>query len=547
MSTKSSQKITRICDSVIVGVYFILLAVVMVFHEPWFDEAQAWLIARDASLAEILFSIPHYEGHPPLWHLILMPLAKLHVPFEWGIKSVNLLFATLAMGLFVFKAPFRRLIRYVIPFTYFFFYQYGVISRPYSLMMLGFVLAALAYAGKDQKPWRFILSLMIICGASAYGIVLAAGITIVWIVEAFRQRGPAWSLRTIIHDKRFPAWLTLLACNILLLLMIYPLPDTYGINIFQNSSRLVRLFYMLLLAPADATCAITYYDSTITLELNGQLAASLIAGLMINGLMIFYTAVHKKLYLFIIPYLLFSLFGGLVYFMIYHIGIVALFYLFIIWVCSADSDRPFHWLAYLQKHAKSSRERLLIKSFLSLIVLLPIAVSLYWNISASIHDVIYPYDPGKAVAAYIKENNLDELNILSQWAVLSNEKTGEAFNDYNLIYGVPTLAYFDTNIYINLNGGHPDKSFLTHRLDKTGVSNSELREQGLPDIVLGIVNLQEIYGEDAFLNDYALIQIIPSRGIWKSMIKQYDYFIFMRRDLLTKYPEIQEISVFVNE
>ena len=51
-------------------------------HEPWFDEALAWLIARDSSIYEILFVTPHYEGHPSLWHLILVPFAKLGAPYE---------------------------------------------------------------------------------------------------------------------------------------------------------------------------------------------------------------------------------------------------------------------------------------------------------------------------------------------------------------------------------------------------------------------------------------------------------------------------------
>jgi len=49
----------------------LFLALFPRFHEPWFDEAQAWQIAKCASLKDILFTIPHYEGHTPLWHLIL--------------------------------------------------------------------------------------------------------------------------------------------------------------------------------------------------------------------------------------------------------------------------------------------------------------------------------------------------------------------------------------------------------------------------------------------------------------------------------------------
>ena len=64
-------------ETIILILYASAVLVIMYFHEPWFDEAQAWLIAQDASLVELLTSITHYEGHPPIWFLALMPFAKL--------------------------------------------------------------------------------------------------------------------------------------------------------------------------------------------------------------------------------------------------------------------------------------------------------------------------------------------------------------------------------------------------------------------------------------------------------------------------------------
>ena len=58
--------------------YVIVVGTVMCFHEPWFDEAQAWLIARDCSWWEMILERPHYEGHPPLWWMMLADLQSLH-------------------------------------------------------------------------------------------------------------------------------------------------------------------------------------------------------------------------------------------------------------------------------------------------------------------------------------------------------------------------------------------------------------------------------------------------------------------------------------
>ena len=52
---------------------FVVLAVfVGGVHEPWADEAQAWLIARDATLYDLLFELPSGELNPSLWHLLLI-------------------------------------------------------------------------------------------------------------------------------------------------------------------------------------------------------------------------------------------------------------------------------------------------------------------------------------------------------------------------------------------------------------------------------------------------------------------------------------------
>lgn len=102
-----------------------------VFHEPWYDEAEAWQIARCASVKDILFTIPHYEGHPPLWHLILAIPAKLNLPYELSLSLISLLFSALAVALFLKYAPFPKWVKVFVPFTYFAFYQYSVIARPY--------------------------------------------------------------------------------------------------------------------------------------------------------------------------------------------------------------------------------------------------------------------------------------------------------------------------------------------------------------------------------------------------------------------------------
>ena len=60
--------------------YTILGSIIVFTHEPFRDEAQAWLIARDTNVFE-MFSLSKYEGSPMLWHFLLNILTSLNLPY----------------------------------------------------------------------------------------------------------------------------------------------------------------------------------------------------------------------------------------------------------------------------------------------------------------------------------------------------------------------------------------------------------------------------------------------------------------------------------
>ena len=101
-------------------ILFMVLTIIMyIYHEPWYDEIQAWMVASDASVGEMIWHLPHYEGHPPFWTLLLALFAKTGVPMEIGLRIPAFLFSSAAAGVVIFKAPFKKWIRCLIPFTYF--------------------------------------------------------------------------------------------------------------------------------------------------------------------------------------------------------------------------------------------------------------------------------------------------------------------------------------------------------------------------------------------------------------------------------------------
>ena len=133
--------------------FSIITAIITFLHEPWRDEAQSWLIARDLSIVEIVKQMK-YEGHPCLWHFFIAIFAKLGLPYmtmniiSWTIMNIS---AFLVLK----KAPFNKIIRLSILISMPFLYYYTSISRNYSIIPLIVILLAIYYTKRKEKPYIY--------------------------------------------------------------------------------------------------------------------------------------------------------------------------------------------------------------------------------------------------------------------------------------------------------------------------------------------------------------------------------------------------------
>ena len=284
--------------------YVIAVSVVSCFHEPWFDELQAWQIAKCASIKDILFSIPHYEGHPPLWHLILLPFAKLGAPVNFSLALVNIIFITAANALVIFKSPFPKIVRRLIPFSYYFFYQFGVISRPYSIVYLALMLAALTYNKRDEKPLAHILSLVLLCLSHAYGIILAGMLCVVWVIQIFISHIKSGRPSGIFKDKRCYKLLGLAVFALALIAMIIPAEYVYYGSMTNDFIDRLKNIYYILMFPSDAFIGVFFgnysgaYSPGIVM-----LILDCFIGIAVMVFLIFYAKKCNELATLLVPYI----------------------------------------------------------------------------------------------------------------------------------------------------------------------------------------------------------------------------------------------------
>ena len=247
-------------EKIVFILFCVLTVVVSTFHEPWLDELQAWAISKD-SLYNILFLLPHYEGHPPLWHLILKCFSFFNVPLEYGLKIPNFLFMFSAVWLLIFKSPFHKALRLILPFTYFIFYQYSVISRPYSIFCFALFLSAYFYKTKNEYPYRFVGALVLLCLSSFYGIIIAGGITISWLIEVLKSL----NIKEFIKSKICYSMITLLVIAVTLYFIIKPAENVAYTSFAQYLSLTYKFLYAFLVAPIDAlfTDVFNYHPENI--------------------------------------------------------------------------------------------------------------------------------------------------------------------------------------------------------------------------------------------------------------------------------------------
>lgn len=164
--------------------YAVLLFSNVVSHEPWADETQAWLLARDCNLLELWTRYVRYEGAPPAWHTILLVATRLHLPFaalNWisGIAGFSAAVVLLRFG------PFPLWVRVALPFTYFLAYQYAVIARGYALVPLLLFLYAVWRTEGERHRWRLVGLLIVLAGISAHCLLLSG---VLWMDHALRSR-----------------------------------------------------------------------------------------------------------------------------------------------------------------------------------------------------------------------------------------------------------------------------------------------------------------------------------------------------------------------
>ncbi|HEV8272299.1 MAG TPA: hypothetical protein VGQ04_13400, partial [Chitinophagaceae bacterium] len=115
--------------------YTALLGYSIVHHELWGDEIHSWNIAKGSNSFFDLIINTRYEGHPPVWYTILWTVSKFTHDTSY-LQLIHLLIACAVVFVLLFYSSFPIVAKVLIPFGYFFLYEYAAISRNYAIGVL---------------------------------------------------------------------------------------------------------------------------------------------------------------------------------------------------------------------------------------------------------------------------------------------------------------------------------------------------------------------------------------------------------------------------
>lgn len=539
--------------------YIAIIAIVMCFHEPWFDEAQSWLIARDSSLADIISVRTHYEGHPPFWNLLLAIAAKNGVPYEFGIKGIQLVCASLLGAWLIFKSPFKHassLATFLIPFTYFACFQYGVTSRPYALLCLSLLVAAHYWNSADSKTssaWKLAISLMFMCLLSVYGIAFAAGFTIAWIWRVFSKNiNKTLNFSSILHAikatiasnlARLISWGLIAIFGAANLALVWPAKNAFATRAtIDGNSTIAKCFAFIFVMPSESMFTSFYGDISMRRMPFDFLPITIctIFSLVIWAFAIKIAKRRKLLAVLVIPYLVLTI-VAVRYFTLHHAGLIFVFLLSVLWISYikeplSNKDIP----AIFVKVAPTKFRFIKNKAFkINLLISIILAPSLIWNAFACVNDILFDYSPSRAVAQYISSNHLQNKRFVASWLhndeqvdesgkVISHEENDTHQYSWLLIGANP---YFSKNL---IDCAYKNKTFITNESPTASQQAQELTDcaaKGEPEFFVSESSQPWYYFlalnyNISHYNAYAVSNVKTS---WKALVWESTATIYERK------------------
>jgi len=226
--------------------YSILNLILMLYHEPWRDEIHAWLMAKELSVPELIVA-SRFDGHPILWHLILMPFAKIGFPII-TLNIISYIIVLISVWFILFKTNLSLFFKSIVVFTIPFTYVFSAISRNYCLILLLLTIISHIYDKKSDRPilYSILIALLVHTHSLAWGIV--AGLTVTFhfkeIILYFKDKTNSSDIKKIIVGLSI-----IVISTILVVLELYGTTNSdYSVGVNSYIIHCIKIMIAIILS-----------------------------------------------------------------------------------------------------------------------------------------------------------------------------------------------------------------------------------------------------------------------------------------------------------
>ena len=168
--------------------YVVFAAITIAHHEPWGDELHSWNIAKASTGFFNLIHNTRYEGHPPVWYIVMWAIAQFTHNFFY-VQMFHLVFAVLVVYIILFYSPFSIATKALIPFGYYFLFEYAVISRNYVIGILaGFLICIVITKEFKYKTLLYYALLLVMSNTHLLAMLLAGSLHLYFLLLNIEEK-----------------------------------------------------------------------------------------------------------------------------------------------------------------------------------------------------------------------------------------------------------------------------------------------------------------------------------------------------------------------
>lgn len=428
------QKSTTGRNNIICLCAFLLYAVItLIFaatHEIWFDEAQAWQIAKYNDIAGI-FRQMQYEGHPMLWHLILLPFTRAGFSPDI-LPFISWAFTAAAAGLIMRYAPFNTVFKCLMIFSGGFLYFNSSFSRPYCAIQLLLVLIAILFKNRDKHPVIFGLLVALLCNTHIIMCGAVGFIGIIMLISFFsgvKREGLKKNL-----GKAAGLLIAFGGVISMLSAVIMSLSSNNYTGVMSFS--LPEMLSSFLGVPSEVFKTVLSYKSDVVL-----LTIVAFVLVILFCLALFFLRHYKYSLICTLIYIFtFAVFCGVIWYTVPQRSYIFIYFpVFAFWAekeCREVNVKPIKsgMLSFIEK-LDSNPE----KSFFAVMAII-LAATMPSGLICAVWDTFAEYDSNKVVAAYLNERFTDDTVLVADTESIAGL---QAYTNDNIrFYSIEHGEYF---------------------------------------------------------------------------------------------------------